>query len=89
MFAIAARQPEGITVSPLASSVPAPTPRLQTDPHADLMKRQQAEDAVLRAYGWVDRATGTVRIPIERAMELLAGRQGGAEQPRQEASDVR
>ncbi len=27
----------------------------------------------LRTYGWIDRPTGTVRIPIERAMELFPG----------------
>jgi len=27
---------------------------------------------VLSAYGWVDREAGRARIPIERAMELLA-----------------
>jgi hypothetical protein len=29
------------------------------------------ENAALATYGWVDRDAGIVRIPIERAMELL------------------
>ena len=33
-----------------------------------------AESAVLESYGWVDREAGVARIPIERAMLLLAER---------------
>jgi hypothetical protein len=29
--------------------------------------------AVLDSYGWVDRDRGVVRIPIERAMEIVSG----------------
>ena len=29
------------------------------------------EDSVLTSYGWVNRQNGTVRIPIDRAMELV------------------
>jgi hypothetical protein len=32
-----------------------------------------AQQAVLDSYGWVDPARKTVRIPIERAMEIVAG----------------
>ena len=32
------------------------------------------EDLLLDNYSWVDRAQGKVRIPIERAMELIAQR---------------
>lgn len=32
----------------------------------------------LATYGWVDRGRGVVRIPIARAMELLAGRAASA-----------
>jgi hypothetical protein len=51
-----------------------PEPRLQTKPVQDLRTLHAAEDAVLNSYGWVDRQAGTVRIPIARAMELLAQR---------------
>ncbi len=64
-------------VNPLAGSYGRqlpPEPRLQTAPIQDLRQLHAAEDAVLHAYGWVDRGAGTVRIPIERAMELLAQR---------------
>ncbi|MGE0761170.1 MAG: hypothetical protein AB7F89_00585 [Pirellulaceae bacterium] len=36
------------------------------------MERQQRER--LGSYGWVDRAAGTARIPIERAIHILAER---------------
>jgi len=30
-----------------------------------------AENARLQSYGWVDRSIGMVRMPIDRAMELV------------------
>jgi len=47
-----------------------PAPRLSVKPEIDLKKLQAEEKARLSSYGWVDHATGTVHIPIERAMEL-------------------
>lgn len=52
----------------------APLPRLQTDPAADLAASRVAEEARLRAYGWIDRPAGVIHIPIERAMDLIAER---------------
>ena len=51
-----------------------PQPRLQALPRADLREMRTEEDAILHSYGWVDEQAGMVRIPIERAMELLAER---------------
>jgi hypothetical protein len=51
-----------------------PQPRLQLHEHMDLERKRQAEDVILASYGWVDRKSGVVRIPIERAMELVAER---------------
>ncbi len=51
-----------------------PGPRLQPDPSADLARLSRREERVLSSYGWVDRAQGTVRIPIAHAMELVAKR---------------
>jgi cytochrome c oxidase cbb3-type subunit III len=53
--------------------LPAPPPNT-TRAHARLKEMRATEDAVLHSYGWVDQAAGIVRIPIERAMELLAER---------------
>ena len=51
-----------------------PGPRLQTDPQRDLKERLDAEHAILQSYGWVDQGAGIARIPIGRAMQLLAER---------------
>jgi hypothetical protein len=49
-----------------------PEPRLQLDANKELRQMRAAEDTALNSYGWVDRSSGSVRIPIERAMEILA-----------------
>lgn len=52
-----------------------PTPRLQTDDgNEDVAQLHQREDLLLDRYSWVDRGQGKIRIPIERAMELIAQR---------------
>jgi len=49
-----------------------PEPRLQGNPQLDLKIMLRDEDAVLHHYGWVDPDRGIVRLPIERAMEVVA-----------------
>ena len=59
----------------MASSNPRkepPEPRLQPKPVMDLKTFRASEDAILNSYGWVDPDKGVVRIPVERAMELVA-----------------
>ena len=52
-----------------------PTPRVQTDDgNQDIADLHQREDLLLDNYSWVDRSQGKVRIPVERAMELIAQR---------------
>jgi hypothetical protein len=52
-----------------------PTPRLQTDDgYQEITDMHAKEDLLLENYSWVDESKGTVRIPIERAMELIAER---------------
>ncbi|MGD0940900.1 MAG: hypothetical protein ABR905_14430 [Terracidiphilus sp.] len=52
-----------------------PTPRVQTDDgNQDVADLHAREDLLLSNYSWVDQSQGKVRIPIERAMELLAHR---------------
>lgn len=58
----------------VAPRVEVPPPRLQTNPASDLARLRAEEDAKLNSYGWIDRRSGVIRIPIERAMELTAGR---------------
>ena len=56
-----------------ASEVP-PAPRLQVYPVKHWTDFQTAERERLESYGWMDRSTGAVHIPIERAMDLVAER---------------
>ena len=51
-----------------------PLPRLQTTPYVDLKAFKASEDEVLTTYAWVDKEKGVVRLPIARAIELLAQR---------------
>lgn len=51
-----------------------PSPRLEEDERGQLNSILQKEDDTLYSYGWVDEKAGTVRIPIERAMDLIAQR---------------
>ena len=48
-----------------------PDVRLQTNAPLDLKRYRDDQDKILNGYGWVDPHAGVVRIPIERAMELL------------------
>jgi hypothetical protein len=51
-----------------------PTPALQVNEPADLNKFNAANQELLNEYGWVDQQTGVVRIPIARAIDLVAQR---------------
>jgi hypothetical protein len=52
-----------------------PTPRLQIDDgDQDVTDLHAREDLLLDHYSWVDQQQGKVRIPIARAMELIAQR---------------
>jgi hypothetical protein len=71
-----------------------PTPRLQMDDgDQDVVDLHAREDLLLDHYTWVNQQQGTVRIPIGRAMEIIAQRglpvvQGGPSEPLMTA-DVR
>lgn len=51
------------------------------DPRQDLRANRRAAEARLSGYAWIDRQHGIVRIPIERAMELVAGDGAAAQAP--------
>jgi len=61
---------------PRAAAARMPSPRLQTAPSSDLDALREEKRAMLSEYRWLDRDSGVVRIPIERAMELLTERSG-------------
>ncbi|MGZ4964857.1 MAG: hypothetical protein ACXWIU_04760 [Limisphaerales bacterium] len=46
-------------------------PRLQISPPADLSKLREEEAQELNTYGWINQTAGVVRIPVDRAMELV------------------
>jgi hypothetical protein len=54
-----------------------PFPREQPNPVEDLNALRAREQAELTRYGWINRTSGIVRIPIERAIDLLSQPPGG------------
>jgi hypothetical protein len=51
-----------------------PEPRLQVSPREDLQQLRSRQQQLLDSYQWVDKAAGTVRIPIGEAMRLTVER---------------
>jgi len=79
---------EQAPVNPLVTNAPAdtrrvandypqgafPNPRLETDERGQLNGIRLTEEQTLSTYDWIDKNAGTVRIPIDRAMDLIAQR---------------
>ena len=61
-------------VSPLAETrlINPDVPRLQVDPPEQKIAWQAYEAEQLSSYGWVQQDAQIVRIPIERAIDLVA-----------------
>jgi hypothetical protein len=74
--------PPALTVP--ASMVP-PAPRLLPDPMRERNAVERAQTDRLESWGWVDRAHGIARIPVRRAMQLVAA-SASAEAPAESAS---
>ncbi len=51
---------------------PAGVPAVDANQIGTLRELQAREDRVLSEYAWVDRQEGVARIPVRRAMEILA-----------------
>lgn len=51
-----------------------PQPRLEEDERTQLRRFIEDQYRKLATYDWVDKDKGTVRIPIDRAMELIVER---------------
>lgn len=51
-----------------------PAPQLEINERTELNDIRLREEDTLSTYGWVDQKSGTIRIPIERAMDLLVER---------------
>ena len=56
---------------PLAVEQVAPAPRLQADPPAEYAAFAAEQRRVTSTYGWLDRDAGVVRLPVERALEIV------------------
>lgn len=48
-----------------------PEPRLQPQPGSDLRSYCEMEQQQLNTYGWVDQHNGVVRVPVDRAMDMV------------------
>jgi hypothetical protein len=57
-----------------AASTRPSDPRLQPEPKIDLETLRAEEQTKLHTYHWVDKNSGVVGIPIDRAIELVAER---------------
>jgi hypothetical protein len=58
--------------APPALSSDAPV--LEIAPRAELKLERRGDDRFSETYGWTDRDHGIVRIPVSRAIDLLAQR---------------
>ncbi len=79
---------EQAPVNPLVTNAPAdtrhiqpgypqgafPDPKLEEDERGQLNGIRLKEEQALSTYDWVDQKAGAVRIPIDRAMDLVAQR---------------
>ena len=75
-------------MSPLITNVPTdmrhvakgypqtvfPNPKLEEDELGQFKSILAGQEETLNSYGWVDEKAGVARIPIDRAMDLLAQR---------------
>jgi hypothetical protein len=69
-------EPLGAPASPFAkqeNQIP-PRPRLQVEPHLELKDYCEAQQQQVDTYGWVDKQSGIVRVPIDRAMDMVLTR---------------
>lgn len=51
-----------------------PEPRLQVNPPVDMDRLRQQFGKETTEYGWADQSKGEVRLPVERAMDLVLER---------------
>jgi len=58
----------------LSQPVIPPQPRIEVAPFEQLQQLRIKEDHVLSTYAWVDKDGGKVRIPIDRAIDMLAAK---------------
>ena len=70
-----AEPPLSFVAAPFTGAQPLPPPpRIQAVPGVDMQSYYQSQQNLLSTYGWVDKQNGVVRLPIDRAMQLLLER---------------
>ena len=79
---------EQAPINPLVTNAPAdtrsiprdypqgtfPNPKLEEDERGQLNSIRLKEEQMLSTYDYIDKSAGTIRIPIDRAMDLIAQR---------------
>jgi hypothetical protein len=67
-----------VPLTPIEAAAPQPEdfplPRLQTLPEQDLRLMREQEDRLIGRAGWVDRQQGTLRVPLDVAIDVIAAR---------------
>lgn len=58
----------------LSQPVVPPEPRIEVAPYEQLQHLHAKEDHVLSTYALIDKSSGTVRVPIDKAIDLLANK---------------
>jgi len=69
--------PLGATMSPMVQPTDRmlpPSPRLQSQPHLELQDYCAAQQREVSTYAWVNQQSGVVRLPVDRAMDLVLAR---------------
>ena len=74
--------PAGLANAP-GPTLPPP-PQLEAVPGQQFQQFRTGEEQMLRSYGWIDKNRGIVRIPIDRAMQLIVA-QGLPSRPASDA----
>ena len=68
-------RPEDLVNGLGGSQAPSPpAPALEAEAGQTLNSYRAIEQRKLETYGWVDRSSGVIRMPIDRAIELTADR---------------
>jgi hypothetical protein len=77
-FALLNHYRTAVSPPPLPSAVHGhplpPEPRLQQSPPRDMQGLLARENFLLNHYAWIDKAKGTVAIPLDRAIQIIAER---------------
>ncbi len=58
----------------LSQPVIPPEPRIEVAPYEQLQQLRVKEDHILNSYAYVDKASGVVRVPIDKAIDMLAAK---------------